>query len=340
MLYIILAILGLGVIILIHEVGHFVAAKLNGVKVEEFAIGMGPKLFSIDKGETVYSIRAFPIGGYVQMLGENEDDEEQSTDKRALCNKSPLARAMVFAAGAFMNILLAIVIFVMITMNFGFKKNIVSTVIEESPAAMAGLMIGDKILEVNGNKIVTTSDLNLGIAMAKGNAVDVKLERNGEKITKNITPTNTDGGYIIGIDFQRVKNPTILDGVKEAGKQIVSLVKQTFMSLKMIVTGEANFKTDVGGPITIIKMSSEAAKAGAWNLLSLVAVLSVQIGVFNLLPFPALDGGHLFILLIESVTRKKIPPKVVGYVNMVGFMLLMALMLVVILKDIIFPVNI
>lgn len=340
MLYIIYAILGLGLIIIIHEVGHFVAAKLNGVKVEEFAIGMGPKVFSINKGETAYSIRAFPIGGYVQMLGENEDEETQSTDSRALCNKSPLVRAIVFGAGAFMNIILAIVIFIAITMNFGFQTNVISKIVENSPAAVAGIMTGDKLIKVDGSKVVTTGDIGVGIALAKGNPVNVIIDRAGQEITKTIKPEKIDNAYRIGIDFEKVEKPKVIEAVNQSFKQITSLVKQTFLSIKMIVTGEANFKTDVGGPITIIKMSSEAAKAGMWNLLSLIAALSVQIGIFNLIPFPALDGGHIFILLIETITRKKIPPKFIGYVNMIGFMMLMALMLVVVLKDIIFPVNI
>ncbi len=340
MIYIIFAILGLGLIILIHEVGHFVAAKLNGVKVEEFAIGMGPKVFSVNKGETDYSIRAFPIGGYVQMLGENEDEEIQSSDNRALCNKSPLVRAVVFGAGAFMNMLLAIAIFMVIIMNFGFRTNTIKVPMENSPAASAGLLAGDKIMKVNGSKVITTGDVSVGIALSKGNPIEMIIDRAGQEIKKVINPEMVDNSYRIGIEFEKVEKPKFIEAISESFKEIGSLGKQTFLSLKMMITGEANFKTDVGGPITIIKMSSKAAKAGIWNLFSLIAILSVQIGIFNLIPFPALDGGHIFILLIETITRKKIPPKFVGYVNMVGFMLLMGLMLVVVLKDIIFPVSI
>ncbi|MGL4761412.1 MAG: M50 family metallopeptidase [Sarcina sp.] len=339
---IIFAILAFGLIILIHEIGHFTAAKLSGVKVLEFSIGMGPKLFSLNHGETDYSIRALPIGGFVQMYGESEEDEDVDVnDKSALSNKSPLIRFIVFFAGAFMNLVLAIIIFTAITMNFGYKTNLVDDVIPETPAYEAGIRKGDVLLSLNGKKLMTPDDLSMGLAMQKGASVTLEYNKNGEVKTTQIKPIKDKNGmFIIGVNNHKVTKPGIFESAKQGGKELIGMIGQTFTSFKMLITGEVNFKTDVGGPVTIIKMTSEAAKMGIWNLMNLTAFLSVQIGVFNLLPFPALDGGHIFTVIIEGITRKKIPSKILNAVNTVGFILLMAFMAIVVLKDIIFPVSI
>ncbi|WP_297436812.1 RIP metalloprotease RseP [uncultured Clostridium sp.] len=339
---IILAILAFGLIILIHEIGHFTAAKLSGVKVLEFSIGMGPQLFSFTKGETDYSIRALPIGGFVQMYGESEEEGKvDEDDKRALSNKSPLIRFIVFFAGAFMNLVLGLVLFTAITMNFGYTTNNVSDVTDKSPAYEAGIRKDDTLLRVNGKKLMTPDDLVVGIAMEKGEAVDIEFEQDGNIITKKIKPIKSESGqYIIGVYNEKINNPGIIDSIKEGGRELIGTISQTLTSFKMLITGDVNFKTDVGGPVTIIRMAGEAAKVGIWNLMKLTAFLSVNIGVFNLLPIPALDGGHILAVLIEGITRKKIPTKILNAINMVGFMLLMAFMAVVILKDIIFPVSI
>ncbi|MGL5764316.1 MAG: RIP metalloprotease RseP [Sarcina sp.] len=339
---IIFAILAFGLIILIHELGHFVAAKLSGVLVLEFSIGMGPKLFSFKKGETDYSIRIFPIGGFVQMYGESEGDEVDIDDKRALSNKSPLIRFIVFFAGAFMNLVLAVFIFTMITMNFGYTTTLIDDVVKDSPAYEAGIEKGDTLLRLNGKKLLTPDDLTMGIAMEKGAPVTIEYKKNNGEIKEEIIKPekNEDGLYLIGIYSHKVENPTITESLTNGFKELIGMIGQTFTSFKMLITGEVNFKTDVGGPVTIIKMAGEAAKVGVWNLLNLTAFLSVQIGIFNLIPFPALDGGHIFAVLIEGITGKKIPSKVLNAINTVGFMLLMGLMAIVLLKDILFPVNI
>lgn len=339
---IIFAILAFGLIILIHELGHFTAAKLSGVKVLEFSIGMGPKLFSFNKADTDYSIRVLPIGGFVQMYGEVEGDEDiDINDKTALSNKSPLIRFIVFFAGAFMNLVLAVVIFSIITMNFGYRTNLVDDVAKGTPAYEVGIRKGDVLISLNGKKLMTPDDLSMGLAIEKGASVKIEYDRNGELVTTNIKPImNKSGMYIIGVNNHKVTNPGIFESVKQGTKELVGMIGQTFRSFKMLFTGQVNFKEDVGGPVTIIKMTSEAAKMGIWNLMNLTAFLSVQIGIFNLIPFPALDGGHIFAVLIEAITRKKIPSKVLDIVNTIGFILLMAFMAIVVLKDIIFPVNI
>ena len=175
------------------------------------------------------------------MLGENEDEEIQSSDYRALCNKSPLVRAVVFGAGAFMNIVLAMVIFIVIMMNFGFKTNTIKCPMENSPAASAGLLAGDKIIRVNGSKVITTGDVSVGIALGKGNPIEMTIDRAGQEIEKIITPEMVDNSYRIGIEFEKVEKPKVIEAINESFKEIGSLVKQTFFIIKNDVYRRSKF---------------------------------------------------------------------------------------------------
>lgn len=334
-MYIIFALLAFSALILVHEIGHFIVAKLNGIYVEEFAIGMGPKLFGVKVGETEYNLRILPFGGFVKMLGE----EDESDDSRSLNAKTPIQRILVMGAGAFMNYVLALIIFIGLAMSSGFAENKVASVVPNSPAQKIGIEQGDEFLKIDGNKIHTTDDFRMGLALAKGNPVELEIKRGNDVLTKTVQPIlNESGVYQVGIGYGFVEKPTLLQGIKQGFNETRSLVSQSFIALKTIVTGEANLKTDVGGPVTIIKMSGQAAKAGANTLLWFMAFLSVQLAVFNLLPFPALDGGRIFIELIQMIIRKEIPAKYIEAVNTVGFMLLMGLMVLVTIKDIIFPI--
>lgn len=338
-MYIIYALLGFSLLIIVHELGHFTLAKLNGIKVEEFSIGMGPKILSTQGKETKYSIGLFPIGGYVKMMGE----EEEVKDERSFSSKSPLRRISVIIAGSAMNFLLALVIFTLTLSKFGYTLPEVNTLLEGSPAMEAGLLEGDKFLKVDGSRVISADDVRIGINLAKGNPVDFLIERNGEKKEITVTPklVEEDGvsSYKIGFGFKVVENPTILQGFKQSFKQTAAVISQTYKGLKMMITGNVNLKTDVGGPVSIIKMSSEAAKSGIWNLMYFIAFISINLAVFNMLPFPALDGGWTVILLIELITRRKVPDKVVGVMNYVGMMLLFGLMILVTIKDILFPIQ-
>ena len=334
-MYIIFALLAFSALILVHELGHFIVAKLNGIYVEEFAIGMGPKLFGVKVGETEYNLRILPFGGFVKMLGE----EDESDDSRSLNAKTPIQRILVMGAGAFMNYVLALIIVIGLAMSSGFAENKVASVVPNSPAQKIGIEQGDEFLKIDGNKIHTTDDFRMGLALAKGNPVELEIKRGNDVLTKTVQPIlNESGVYQVGIGYGFVEKPTLLQGIKQGFNETRSLVSQSFIALKTIVTGEANLKTDVGGPVTIIKMSGQAAKAGANTLLWFMAFLSVQLAVFNLLPFPALDGGRIFIELIQMIIRKEIPAKYIEAVNTVGFMLLMGLMVLVTIKDIIFPI--
>ncbi|WP_195999650.1 RIP metalloprotease RseP [Clostridium sp. 1001271B_151109_B4] len=338
-MYIIMAILGFSLLIIVHELGHFIMAKVNGIKVEEFSIGMGPEILSKKGKETQYSLRLFPIGGYVKMLGEEEDVE----DERSFSSKSPLRRITVILAGVTMNIIFALIAFSIIISNRGYTETTISKLEPDTPAIESGLQVGDKILTIDGSKVFTTTDVSMGIQLSKGNSVDLVVDRNGKKENITVTPRliEQDGTemYQIGFYYTPVENPTILESIRESFNETISLVTQTFKSLKMMVTGNVNFKTDVGGPVTIIKMSGQAAKNGLMTLTYFLAFISINLAVFNLLPFPALDGGWTVILLIELITRRKVPDKIVGAANYVGFMILMGFMIVVTLKDILFPIS-
>lgn len=335
-MYIILAILAFGVLIIVHELGHFTLAKLNGVRVEEFSIGMGPKILSKQGKETKYSLGIFPVGGYVKMMGE----EEAVQDERSFSAKPPLRRISIIIAGVIMNYLLAIAIFTAITYNFGYSATTTSEIESGSPAYEAGMLPGDKILKVGNSRIFSFDDILTDIYLTKGETVDFLVNRNGENKELLVTPrTNEDGQLKIGASFAHVDQPGFGTSFKQSLNQTASLVSQTFKGLKMIFTGKANLKTDVGGPLTIVKMSAATAKAGIWNLIYFVGFLSVNLAVFNLLPFPALDGGWCVILLIEFITRRKVPDKIVAGLNYMGFATLIALMILVTIKDIVFPVQ-
>lgn len=338
-MYIVYALLGFSLLIIVHELGHFIMAKVNGIRVEEFSIGMGPKIFSTEGKETKYSIGLFPIGGYVKMMGE----EEEVNDERSFSSKSPLRRISVIVAGAFMNFLLAIIIFTVFLNKFGYSLPKVASLIENMPAVEAGLQEGDEFLKVNGSKVLSADDLSVAINLAKDTPINFLISRNGENkeivVTPKLVEENGSQRYMIGFGFERIDNPGIVQSFKQSFKETISVINQTYKSLKMMVTGEVNFKTDVGGPVSIIRMSSEAAKNGIWNLMYFIAFISINLAVFNMLPFPALDGGWTVILLIELITRRKVPDRIVGAMNYVGIMLLFGLMILVTIKDILFPIQ-
>ncbi|EFG89613.1 RIP metalloprotease RseP, partial [Clostridium carboxidivorans P7] len=311
-MYIIAAIITFGILIIIHELGHFTLAKLNGIKVEEFAIGMGPQIFKINRKETVYSIRILPIGGYVKMLG----DEGESTDPRAFNNKSPLRKLSVVLAGPVMNFILGIVLFAIIAAGKGYLSPIVDKVVPNQPAAVMGLKSGDKIVKVNGSKILTWEDFVTGVYTSAGKTMDITYVRNGETKSVKVTPVKDpkENRFIVGVYPTAVEKPTMGQSISYGFTETNSLVKQTFSFLKSAFKGKVS-KNDFGGPVTIIKLSGAAAKAGILALTAFGAYITVQLGIFNLLPIPALDGGYIFLFLFELITGKKVDQNKVGVIN-------------------------
>lgn len=331
------AILAFSLLVLVHELGHFTLAKLNGVAVEEFSIGMGPKILGFKKGETEYVIKALPIGGYIKMLGE---EGEETCDKRAFSNKSSLRKLSIVAAGPIMNLLLAILLFGIISFNKGFSIPTIGEVIENNPAYVSGLQKGDKIVEINNKKIKTWDDVITQIYKNEGNILNIAYERDNKLSNAKVVPVKNEkeNRYVIGIYETVVENPTLSESISHGFSESISLVKQTFMFLGTLFKGKAS-ASDFGGPITIIKVSGAAARAGFWTLLSFAAYLSVQLAIFNIIPFPALDGGWITLFLIEIITRRKLDSNKVGVINYIGFAILMTLMVFVTVKDILYPIS-
>lgn len=330
-----LSIFAFGLLVLGHELGHFAIAKANGVKVLEFSIGMGPRLLKWERNETTYSLKALPIGGSVRMYGETEEEVGEGS----FLSKNPLRKMSVIAAGPLMNLVMALVMLFVITINLGYAGTSIREVVSGSPAQAAGIRPGDEIREINGQRTYTFEDITTYIAFNGSEELEIVVRTAGTDRVLSIVPMKDDTGRsIIGIAPNYVEKPGIVESVSSSFRKALSLVNQTIFSLKVLFGGQASLN-DFGGPVTIFRVSTEAAKVSLWNLASFAAFLSVNLAVLNLIPFPALDGGWLLILLVELVTKKKLPEKFVGIWNTVGFVVLMSFMALITFKDLFFPVQ-
>ncbi|MEF9934620.1 MAG: RIP metalloprotease RseP [Clostridium sp.] len=325
------AILVFGILIATHELGHFLTAKLSGVKVLEFAIGMGPKLFSFRKKETDYTLRLLPIGGYVKMLGE----EEGSDDPRAFCNQNPWKRLLIIVAGAAFNIVTAIVLFSIVFFNQGTVKPTIEKVEISSPAYEAGVRENDKIIQINDRKIKTWNEVVAEISENKGNPLDLVVLRDGTEKKISVTPKYDEKAkrHLIGI-APTLEKGNLIESIKDGTVETFASIKQMIGFLGTLVQGNASMDS-FGGPVAIVDLSGKAAQAGIWTFLSFMAFLSINLGVLNLIPFPALDGGWVIILLIEALTGKKIDQNKIGILNIIGFALLMTFIVFVTYNDIV-----
>lgn len=328
---ILLPILVISVLIFIHELGHFTLAKLNGVRVNEFALGMGPKLFGVTKGETLYALRAFPIGGFVRMEGEDEN----SDDPNAFNRKTPLQRISIVVAGPIMNFILAFLIYMIGVGITPVALNYVDTVAKNSPAQTVGLQKGDKIVAINDKKINLQEEVSFEISFEnKGKPMKLTIERNGHNRNIRITPKKMDGEYRIGFSPE-YKRLGFADGLAYSGRKLVFETKLMLVSLKYLITGKVSLK-QVAGPVGMGKMTNDVAKtSGFFGVIMLGALLSINLGLINLLPLPALDGGRTLFLIIELFRGKPVDQDKEAMVHFVGFVLLMVLMLVITFSDIV-----
>ena len=339
---VIIAVLLFGFMIFIHEFGHFCTAKLSGVRVNEFAIGMGPTLFHVQRGETKYSLRALPIGGFCAMEGE----DEESSDDRAFNRKPVWKRVLVVVMGAVMNVLFGLVLMmILLGQESAFNSTTISQFYPGSALQKAGLMEGDVFVSVDRYRILGDKDLSFALATADPASVDIQVKRDGKLIDFNNVKFNSrsvDGKSVVTLDFyvQPIgKNPGTL--IVKSAQDTVSTVRMVWYSVVGLVTGKFGFN-DLAGPIGTASAISQAASMGLQqnflaalnNILYMMMIITVNLGVVNLLPLPALDGGKLLFLVVEGIRRKPINPKYEGWVNAAGFCLLMALMVVVTYSDI------
>ncbi len=337
-LYLLLTLLLLGVLVFLHEGGHFLLARLNGITVNEFAIGMGPKIFSrVSKKSGIrYSIRAFPIGGFVSMAGE----DEASDDVNAFCNKNVWRRISTVLAGPVTNILVGFIGMLVLVLLTVPASNIVAVFSENATSSECGLQVDDKIVAVNGVKTHTGNEVAYEITYQGDEPLDITVIRNGETIVlEDVSfPKVEESGVVLGtLDFQFWG---VGEGEKDFGLIISHTFWRTYSTAKMVWDSLADLVTGrfgldaVSGPIGMTELVGSALASGWESLLYLWVIISVNLGVMNLLPLPALDGGRLIFLLWEAVTRKPVNKNVEAYINAAGLLILMAFMLIITFKDI------
>lgn len=334
-------ILILGVIVLIHEFGHFVFAKRAGIYVYEFSIGMGPRIFKWTRknDETGYSIRLIPIGGFVQMAGEEIEDDESVPKDKKFSVKTFGQKFMTVIAGIMNNFILAIILLFVLALFNGAPQNkaIVGEISEDYPAYTSGLQTGDQILKVNGKNAKTYDILALELQVNNGKEIEVEVNRDGETKTVTLKPKkvkqNGEEVYKYGFVINDEVETGFFASLKYAFTKTISLIHQMILIVAYLITGQLSVNS-LSGPVGIFSVVDTAAASGFWSLLSLTAFLSINVGFINLLPIPAFDGGRLIFIIIEKIKGKPVDPKLENTIHAIGFFLLMALMLLITYNDI------
>lgn len=344
-LYIIVAILIFGILIAVHELGHFAAAKACGVKVEEFAIGMGPAIVKKQRGETLYSLRCIPMGGFCAMAGE----DEQSEDPRAFTSQPAWKRIIILVAGALMNFIFGLLVVLLLYSDAqAFRAPVLEGFMEGCPYESAeGLQAGDRFYSIDGKKIYQYYDVSDFLSQGDG-VYDIVVKRGGEKVLLEdfeMTPVEYEGyetkmyGFYFGYD-----EATFGVKLQHTWNTCMEFGRWVWMGLRQLVSGQVGMK-DMAGPVGIVEMMAETGQQAAsvkdalYNIFYLGAFIAVNLALMNMLPIPALDGGRVFFLIIawiiESLSHKKLNPKYEGYIHAAGMVLLLGLMAVVMLNDIV-----
>ena len=366
---IVVLLLILTLLIFVHEFGHFIMAKTFGVHVYEFALGMGPKVlgFRRKNDPTLYSLRALPIGGYCQMAGEEGEDDSSLKKDKFMCNKGKIQRVLILVAGVTMNFITAIVLLFVIAFAWGSTEqtSIIGVVSESSPAAEQGIVPGDKIIKCNGKKLNTWDELSIITALKNPNSYNEYTIKHadGSIDTYKITPAEyvviddlniriTDEytledileeygkkedevtvTTLIGIGAPQERKKGVVNSLKYAFTKFGSIISMMLMIIGSLITGKLGLDS-LSGPVGMYTVVGAAAQYGLANIIYLAAYLSINLGVMNILPFPAFDGGRVVFVIIEAITRKKVNPNVEGIFHTVGFILLMMLMLYITFQDI------
>ncbi len=323
-------------IIFVHELGHFATAKWAGMQVDEFAIGFGPKIGSVRRGETEYSLRAVPLGGFNRIAGMSEDE---TLNERSFLSKSVTKRLIVIAAGGIMNFVLAIVLlwglfFAVGTITVS-PEAVVGSTIAGSPAAQSGLEAGDRIVRIGNTDISRWSDISQAVAPYSHDVVTVEIERDGQRQGVEMVPEidSTSKKAMLGVMPLTTKES---HGFLESGAMAVQrtgrICRLMLVGLYQMVTGEE--KAEVAGPIGVAQLAGQVAASGFANLLMFTAFLSLNLGILNLLPVPLLDGGYIILLILEGITRRRMPKRALYYIQVTGAVLLGSLFLFAMFQDI------
>ncbi len=353
MVTIISFIIVISVLVFIHELGHFLVARACGVYVRDFSIGMGPVIYQYQGKETTYSLRALPIGGAVQMLGEDgvdkeldetvqhgaaqaAPDEPSSDDPRSFINKPAWQRLLIIFAGPAMNFLLAIVLFFIIFLAQGFptNQNIIGEVIADLPAQQAGLQAGDQIVQIDDQPVADWMGIVDAVKQSNGAAVTLQVLREGQQLEMKLQPIREeeDNRYVIGVRQKLRTAP--LESFNMAVVKTWDSTKMVVSFIPKLISGEVS-RDNLAGPIGIAKISGDAARQGPIVFLAFMAIISINLGIMNLLPIPALDGGRILLITLEIIFRRKLPAFIEEKIHLIGFALLMLLMLFAVYNDIV-----
>lgn len=336
-----------GLLVMIHELGHYIVARLNGIKVLEFAFGFGPKIIGFKGKETDYSLRLIPLGGFVRMYGMDAETDEDgvqtiapTTDPRSFSNKKVWQRMSVIAAGPIMNLVLAIFLFMIVFAFYGIPTsgsgNNIGSLLEGKPAQSAGIMPGDKIISVDGAQTPTWTSLTDAIHSKPGQPIVLVIEHEGKQraLTIQTEKDPQTGNGMVGIAPEVIYQKTsVIDSARYGLERTVDFSRLILVTLAQMITGKA--PADLGGPVAIVQAIDQSAQAGWENYLGFIGILSIQLGLLNLFPIPALDGSHLVFLLVEGLRGKPMNPERQNFIHLLGFVFLMALMLAVTYQDIV-----
>ena len=325
-----------GILVTVHEFGHFITAKLTGMKVEEFSIGFGPNIYQRQEGETLYSLRMLPLGGYNKIAGMDPEDPEDL--ERGFNSKPVASRMLVILAGSLMNFALPVLIFFGIFLAYGMEvpqnTPVLGQIVEGYPAAQSGLKEGDKVLSINGQPVSQWTDIRTRLADAGTKPVPFEIQRDKEKLTVTVTPVlNPETGkpFIGVVSSLKKVQLTPWQAAVSSVTATKNIIKNMYASLYHMVTGKT--KAELSGPVGVAKMAGQVAHKGFDMLLQFTAMLSLNLAIINLLPLPALDGGHFLILLIEAVTGHKLGKTAMQNIQKVGVAMILAITIFATFKD-------
>ena len=315
-----------GIIVLVHEGGHFVCAKLTGMRVDEFAIGFGPVIWSKKRGETLYSLRLIPLGGFNKIAGMEPGTEN---DPGSFASRPVWARLLVISAGSLMNILLAFFIFTGIIYHLGIQslpeRPIIGSVVSGSPAEAAGLADGDILLTIDGAKVETWTDIAKTLSGKQHRVVPITYERAGETRAISLIPQENEGRTVVGIMAKMDSRPvSLIEAVSLGVERSLFVTAAVFEGIRQMLSGASE---DIAGPIGIARMAGTVAEVGWMQFLLFIAIISLNLGLLNLFPIPMLDGGLLILTLCEAITRRRLPERALYYIQVVGVAILLGLFL-------------